>query len=168
MDVAFRPQSTQEPSVPLPKPENDPNRPVSGESDKEPIEIRETGGRSVVLDSLGITDDPTVLPEIDKENLSEVKGYVIEVMKSKGLGETVGAFKKTIQELKSEMGLDSEAEPSIVLDRIAGVSKAWRNLSFIKDPQEKRAIFFKLANMKSSQEMNREVFKMMERRSVWI
>lgn len=167
MDVAFRAPVINEPQAPLPEVENDLNRPVSGESDREPIEIRETEGRSIVLDALGITDDPSILPEIDKMNLFEVKGYVMEVMKSKGLGETVGAFKKTMNELKNEMGLDNEAEPSIVLDRIAGISKAWRNLSFLTDPQEKRRIFFRLANMKSSREMNHEVYKMMEKRSVW-
>ena len=129
----------------------------SGHDDKEPVELRDKGG-SVVLEALGINEDISSLPEEDKGNLTEVKDYVLGIVKAKGLSPTVSAFTKTLNSLREEMGLSDESEPSIVLDRIAGVVKAWRNISFIKDPAEKRRIFFKLAKLKSSEEMNKEVF----------
>lgn len=168
MDQVFR----SAPEPPQPKAEMsdvEPNKEhvASGESDIEPIELREEGGGSVVLDALNISDKLHVLPDEDKAKVSDVKQYVLKMMKSKGLGETVGAFKKTLDEVKGEMGLDKEAEPSIVLDRIAGVVRAWKNLSFVTDPQEKKQIFMKLANLKSSAEMNKEVYKLMENYKVW-
>ena len=134
--------------------------------DSEPVELRDREG-SIVLEALNIDEDVNSIPSEDKANLQEVKNYVLEIVKTKGLSPTVSAFTKTLNGLKSEMGLDEEAEPSIVLDRISGVVKAWKNLSFIHDPEEKRRIFFRLANLKSSQEMNKEVFRLMEKQSVW-
>ena len=169
-NIVFREAPTsivEQPKPNLPEPEPNNERVMSGESDDEPVEIREMGGRSVVLDALNINEELNSLPETDKANLSEVKDYVLEIVKSKGLAPTVSAFKKTLNGLKSEMGLDEEAEPSIVLDRISGVVRAWRNLSFVKDTEEKKRIFFKLANLKSSAEMNREVYKLMNTYEVW-
>jgi len=167
-DVTFRSApEPQAPEIPAPDVEVDKTHPISGESDIETIEIREEGGGSVVLDALNISDPVSVLPEEDKAKLGEVKEYVLKIMESKGLGATVGAFKKVLGEVKTEMGLDQEAEPSIVLDRIAGVVKAWRNLSFLTDPTQKKQIFMKLANMKSSGEMNKEVYRLMNEYKVW-
>lgn len=157
------------PKVEIPEPEIevDKSHVGEGETDQEPIEMREEGGGSVVLDALNITDKLQVLPEQDKQNVSEVKEYVMKVMKSKGLGATVGHFKKTLGDIKTEMGLDQEAEPSIVLDRISGVVKAWKNLSFISDAAEKRRIFMRLSKMSSSSDMNREVYKLMNEYEIW-
>jgi hypothetical protein len=169
-DIVFRestPPPVEQPKVHLPDPEPNKERVTTGEDDNEPVELRDTGGRSVVLDALNIHEDTNSIPEEDKVNLQEVKDYVLEIVKTKGLAPTVSAFKKTLNSLKSEMGLDDEAEPSAILDRIAGVVKAWRNLSFIKDADEKRKIFFELASMKSSKEMNKKVYKIMEDYEVW-
>ena len=167
-NVTFRDAPT--PQVEQPKAEvipPDMNKPVSGESDNEPIEIRDTRGGSVVLDALGIADNVNNLTYDDKVDLQEVKGYVTDVMKAKGLSETVANFKKSLDSIRDEMGLDTEADPSIVIERIAGVVKAWRNLTFIKDPEEKKKLFMKLANMKSTSEMNRFVYQTMEDYKVW-
>lgn len=169
-DAVFRsapPPAVEQPKVDLPEPKLNDQQVESGESDNEPVELRETGGRSVVLDALNIHENVNSLPEEDKADLGEVKAYVLEIVKAKGLSPTVSAFTKTLHGLKEEMGLDKEADPSIVIGRIAGVVKAWRNLSFIKDATEKRRIFFKLASMKSSVEMNREVYKLMNDYQVW-
>lgn len=168
-NITFR--DSPPPSVEQPKSEVIPpdlNKPVSGETDDEPVELRDKEGRSVVLDALGINEDVSSLTMSDKENLTEVKDYVMSIVKAKGLSPTVSVFNKTLDSLRTDMGLESESEPSIVLDRIAGVVKAWRNISFVKDPAEKKRIFFKLAKLNSSEEMNREVFKIMEDKSVWL
>jgi hypothetical protein len=167
-NITFRSAPTvSAPTHPGPEPEVNNQQVQSGEDDREPVELRETHGVSVVLDALGIDDRIDNLPEDDKSNVQNVKDYVMEIVKSKGLSPTVGSFKKTIDGLKEDMGLDKEAEPSIILDRIAGVVKAWKNLSFIKDVDEKRKIFYKLARLSSSSEMNKEVYKLMSDYKVW-
>lgn len=167
-NITFReaPPAVEQPKPDIPTPEADKGRPGEAPNDTEPVELRDKGG-SIVLEVLNINEEVNNLPAEDRANLHEVKDYVLEIVKSKGLPPNVSAFAKTLNGLKSEMGLDDEAEPSIVLDRIAGVVKAWRNLSFVKDPMEKRKIFFKLANLKSSKDMNEAVYKMMENYEVW-
>jgi len=169
-DAVFReasPPAVEQPKVDIPEVEVDKSRVSEGESDSELVEFRDTGGRSVVLDALNIHEDVNNLPDKDKADLKEVKDYVLEIVQAKGLTPTVAAFKKTLNSLKGEMGLDEEADPSVVLDRVAGVVKAWRNLSFIKDAEEKKKIFFKLANLKSSKEMNKAVFDLMSKYEIW-
>ncbi len=168
-NITFREAPVPEivqPKVDIPEPEVDKGRLEEAPNDTEPVELRDKEG-SIVLEALNIHEDVNSLPEEDKGNLQEVKNYVLEIVKSKGLSPTVSSFTKTLNGLKSEMGLAEEAEPSIVLDRIAGVVKAWRNLSFVNDPAEKRRIFFKLANLQSSKRMNEEVYKIMENYRVW-
>jgi hypothetical protein len=134
----------------------------------EPSDLEPAADRSnIVLESLGIDESTNSLPAEDKANLSVVKEYVMDILKSKDLPQTVGSFKTTLNNIKGEMGLDPMAEPSMVLDRIAGVVKAWRNLSFMKDSVERRRIFFMLANMKSSSEMNKKVLDTMENYKIW-
>lgn len=120
------------------------------------------------LESLGISDDPEVMPEQDRENLGEMTNYVKSILKSRGVEATRANFEKTLNEVKYEMGLDPDTEPSLVLDRIAGVSRAWKDMSFIKNPQEKRALFMKLARQTDSKAMNRLVFEAMQDHKVWL
>lgn len=161
---AFRsvtPEVTQS-SERLPDPK--PNL-VGGEQefkDLEPVE-----GDSVVLKALGIDDNVQNLPSEEQENVQEVKNYVMDILKSKGVMNSQTNFNQTLSSLKEQMGLAEETEPSIILDRIGGVVKAWKSLSFVTDMKEKRGILMKLARMESSHDMHREVFKVMEQRKVW-
>lgn len=120
------------------------------------------------LESLGIQDNPEVMPETDRENLGEMTTYIKSILKSRGVEATRVNFESTLNEVKTEMGLDPNTEPSIVLDRIAGVARAWKELSFIKNPQEKRALFMKLARQPDSKSMNRLVFETMQEHQVWL
>jgi len=168
MEITFREAPVEEaPKPEAPEVEKDNSVSLLSPDKSEPIELFEERGQSVVLEALGISEDPKSLPDKDKKDLGEVKNYVLEILKDKGLPETVTAFKKTLDGLKADMDLDLEAEPSVVLDRISGVINAWKNLSFIKDPSEKRKIFMRLANLQSASEMNREVYRLMNQYKVW-
>jgi hypothetical protein len=157
----------EQPKIDLPEPEVNNQRVETDDRDNEPIEFKDGPNKSIVLEALNINEDVNSLPEEDRGNLQEVKNYVQSIIKAKGLTPTFPIFKKTLDGLKSEMGLNEEADPSIVLDRIAGVVKAWKNLSFVNNPEEKRKLFFKLANLKSSKDMNEAVFRAMQNYKVW-
>jgi hypothetical protein len=157
----------EQPKIDLPEPEVNNQQVETDDRDNEPIEFKDGPNKSIVLEALNINEDVNSLPEEDQSNLQEVKNYVQEIIKAKGLTPTFPIFKKTLDSLKSEMGLSEEADPAIVLDRIAGVVKAWKNLSFVNDSDEKRKLFFKLANLKSSKDMNEAVFKTMQNYKVW-
>ena len=133
-------------------------------SDLEPVEDVE----EVVLNALGIDDEVRNLASEDLTNLKNTAGYVEALVKAKGLPETVGSFKKMLNQLKGDMGLDADAAPDTVLERIGGVVKAWQGLSFITDSNERRLIFFKLAKLDSVESMNKLVFHEMEKRKVWV
>ena len=122
---------------------------------------------NLVLESLGISDELKNLPEESKENLSLIEDFVSELMRSKQLKETGEAFRDTFKGLMEDMDIDPHTEPSAVLDRIGGVIRGWKNLSFISDPKEKRSLFMKLGRMQSSKEMNRFIFQEMNRREVY-
>ena len=131
--------------------------------DLEPIE----NGQQAILEALGIDDAIHHMPASDQDNLGEVKQYVYDILERKGLSPTVGSIKKALTELKEEMGFDQEVEPSVILDRIGGIVKAWRNLSFIKDPKQRKSMFMKMAKLNSSKEMDEFVFREMEAKKIW-
>lgn len=163
-DPVFR--TASEPTIPTPEPEREPNKIGAEESlaDKAPIE----DGEQAVLVALGIDDTVRSMPDADQTNLSEVNAYIKAILEGRGVAPTQTAYTRTLEDLKYDMGLDTDAEPSMVLDRIGGVVKAWRNLSFISDPREKRRIFSKLSRAQSSSEMNKVVLQAMEEHEVWL
>ena len=164
MSTLFRPPA--EPFKPGPESELNKEGAETIAEDIEPLEERESREGDIVLESLEINEDVRNLPLEDQENVKEVKSYIKDIIKSRGLQETIGVFKKTLQEIKEEMGLDGDSDPSIVLDRIGGVVKAWKSLSFLPAEERKRA-FLELSLMGSSKEMNRYVFEKMNDKKIW-
>lgn len=124
-------------------------------------------GDSLVLDVLGVEDKLGNLPTESQENISEVEEYVSGIMKGKQLKTTSEAFKSTLQKVMEDMDIDPNTEPIAALDRMGGVIKGWKNLSFITDPSEKRKIFMKLARLPDSKSMNRFVYNEMNRKEVY-
>lgn len=151
----------------LPDPEPNTIGAEYNESDIEPIELRENRGGDILLEALNIDEPVENLPEEDRENLKESKQYILDIIKKRGDSPTMGVFKQTLDDIKAEFGLTDNADPSTILQRIGGVVKAWKNLSFITSPQEKRRLFMKLARSSDAKEMNKIVFDEMERYSVW-
>ena len=131
--------------------------------DIEPIDEN----KDSLLDALDIDDSLDNLSEEDRENHKEVKQYVLDIIKKSGDSPTMGAFKRTLNDIKADMGLSEDSDPSTILDRIGGVVRSWKSLSFIKNPLEKKSILSKLMRASDSKEMNRIVFDSMEARSIW-
>lgn len=162
--------SHQEPTVTQDKPNvtNENTYRSSTETvDNPPIEIIESEGKDVLLNALGIDDRINNIPSEDRKFHNEVKDYILNVIEKKGLSPTQKTFNSVLETIKSDMGLSSESDPTVVLSRIGGVIDAWKNVSFIKNPQEKRSIFMKLGKAQSSEEMNRIVFDSWERAKIW-
>lgn len=166
-DTVFRsstPPTVSQPKSDLPEPKLN-NR--GAQSDVESIRPVEDKSQAV-LSAMGINDNLDVMPEGERDNLNEVAEYISDIANKRGLSQTQKSYDKVLSELKEEMGLDDDAEPSMILDRIGGVVKAWKNLSFISDPKQKRSIFMKLAKMDSSKDMNKAVLQEMEKNEVWL
>lgn len=159
----FNAPQVAQPKVNIPDPKLNEVGAEENIGDLEPVE----NGQQAILEAMGIDDAIRNMSDADKDNLGEVKQYVYDILDRKGLSPTVGSIKKALMELKEEMGFDREAEPSIILDRIGGIVKAWRNLSFIKDSKQKRSLFMKMARMESSKEMDEFVYKEMEANKIW-
>lgn len=166
-DTFFR--STETASEGVSHADVEPNRIGAEErvEDIEPLDVREERNGDVLLEALGIGDTVENMPSEDKGNLSDVKTYIRDIVKARGMEDTVGSFKKVLSEVKADMGLDENADPATILDRVGGVIKAWKSLSFITDQGEKRRMFMKLAQMNNSRDMNKFVFEQMERYQVW-
>lgn len=134
--------------------------------DIEPIEIRDEKS-DALLDALDIEGTLEEMPSEDVENHKEVKQYILDIIKKSGDSPTMGAFKRTLNDIKADMGIPEGADPSTILDRIGGVVKAWKSLSFIGSPSEKKSILSKLMRANDSKEMNKIVLESMESRMVW-
>lgn len=116
---------------------------------------------------MGIDDDIKNMPVDDVENLNGVTDYLISLVKAKGKTPNALTLGRELDGLKLEMEMDEQTEPSVVLDRIGGIFKAWKQMTFIRDPAQKRSLFMKLARQKDSRSMDRLVFDEMEKRTVW-
>lgn len=161
MDSVFR-TITPEVSAPIQAPEVKPE--IKGET---PDTSFNPEGDNLVLETLGIADEIKNLPEESRENLSLIEDFIGEMMEQKQLKITSEAFRDTFKSVMEDMEIDPHTEPTVILDRIGGVIKGWKNLSFITDPAEKRSLFMKLGRMKSSKEMNKLVFEEMNRKEVY-
>jgi len=163
-DTIVKSISTEQPAQPLPVEGGDNTVGNYEGLSSEPIEKGD--GTLVKLLDAGI--DLNSLPEAEKGNISEIEGYIHDLLAKKGVTPTEKSLSKELVNLKNDMGLDPDASPEMVMDRIGGVVKAWKGLSFVKDSGEKKQIFFKLANATSSKAMNEIVFKAMENHNVWL
>jgi hypothetical protein len=167
IDPVVRTYTPPAPQESLPEPEQNIHGAASNEADLEPIEVRESQGSDILLESLGIDDSVKNMPPEDQENLKETKQYLFDIIKTRGDSPTMGAFKQALNDIKAEFGLTDTSDPSVILERIGGVVKAWKSLSFVNDPHEKRRIFMKLARSTSGKDMNKIVLDEMEHFSVW-
>ncbi len=165
-DTALSRGFDSEPKVHIATPQIQGEAKIYDGLDIEPIEIRDEKS-DALLDALDIDGNLDEMPEEDVENHKEVKQYILDIIKKSGDSPTMGAFRRTLNDIKADMGLSEDADPSTILDRIGGVVKSWKSLSFIKSPSEKKSILSKLMRASDSKEMNRIVFESMEARGVW-
>lgn len=161
-DLTFASASQEAPASPQEFTEN-----TAGAQESLAAHEPVTDADQATLAALGIADDFANLPENEQTNVRAVTEYIQAVIEQKGWSPTQGSFIKALDNLRQEMELDAQADPIKTLDRIGGVVRAWRDLSFIGEPAEKRVIFMKLARLGTSGEMHREVFKIMNDRKVW-
>jgi hypothetical protein len=160
MSTSFR-----EPESPKPKVADetrDGSRTEVEVGDLKPVETDQD-----ILEALGVADDIKILPEEDYQDLQELKSYLNAYMQDKGLPQTVRGVQKGIESLKKEFGLHEEADFQAIIKRIGGIARSWREISFIRDVDEKKRILIKLISASSDKEMNSIVFDEMEKRKVW-
>lgn len=132
--------------------------------DEEPVEAAKAP--ETVLSLLGV-DDATGMPEEDSANLKEVTDYILDMVDKRGATPTQSSMKRALDSIKEELDLDPEAEPGAILNRVGGLVKAWKGLTFIREPSERRRLFMKLARLPDSKSIDNAVMEEMEKRRVW-
>jgi len=118
-----------------------------------------------VLDVLGVEDRYSDLPSEELANLKEITTFIEDCLVNDGKRPSVKTIGIKLDEIREDLGLDDDNDVSVVLDRVGGVVKAWRNLGFLK-PEHKRSMFMKLARCKDSKEMHKLVFTEMGKQ-IW-
>jgi len=139
---------------------------VGASVEAEPVDIESMP--QTILDVLGIDDNVKDLPSEEVENLNEIASYLTDQLKSQGKIPNALTMGRKLDEIREELEMDDQTEANVVLDRLGGVVKAWKNLGFMKDSSSKRSMFMKLARCKDSKEMHRLVFKEMNQQNVWL
>jgi hypothetical protein len=122
---------------------------------------------SAILKALNVDSPVSDMPEIDKGNLNEISSYLGELLQEKGVVPTERSIARILNDMKLDMEIDFEAEPEVVIDKIAGLVKSWKGIVFIKDPKERRSLFMKLARQPDSKSMDRMIWDEMDRRKVY-
>ena len=120
-----------------------------------------------LLTALGVGENVKAIPPEDYQDLQELKGYLESFMEEKGLSKTMRGTKKALNILKEEVGLDEEADPQAVIKKIGSVARSWKELSFVRDLEERKKILIKLIGASSPKEMDKIVFEEMNKRKVW-
>ena len=119
-----------------------------------------------MLAALGI-DDPTGIPPEDKVNLKDATEYIAQLVRQRGATPTSSTMKRAVDGLKEELGLDPQAEPGIVLERIGSIVQAWKGLTFVRDAGDRRRILMRLARLPDSKAIDDALFAEMEKRGVY-
>jgi len=132
---------------------------------EEPVEGE--GAESTVLNVLGIPEELKNLAPDDRESLQESTNYLKRYLSQRGLDPTASNFKRALDNVKLQLGMDYDVSGNVVLQRLGTLTKAYKDLAFISDPKEKRSILMKLARQPDSKSINRVLFEEMERRKVW-
>jgi hypothetical protein len=166
-NITFRNAPTSSPtalatSVPQEMPEgND----IGPSVEQEPVNLNSMP--QTILDVLGIEDDVRDLPSEESNRLSEIASYLEDQLKASGKMPNALTIGKKLDEIREELEMDEDTEKEVVLDRLGGVVKAWRDLGFLKDPASKRSMFMKLARCPDSKSMHKLIFSEMNRSEVW-
>jgi hypothetical protein len=161
MSTSFRePEPITEKSEPI---EADQNIREDSPEDFRPIESEQD-----ILEALGIADDVKILPSEDRQDLQELKEYLASYMEEKGLSQTIKGMQKAIQNLKKDMGLHEDADPQAVIKKIGSVARSWKEISFIRDLDDRKKILVKLIGSSSKAEMDRIIFNEMSERKIWL
>jgi len=162
MSTLFR-----EPEPVSDKPTKEPEENKYGYDEVGVEELRPVEDERDILEALGIADDIKILPEEDRQDLRELKDYLASYMEEKGLSQTLGGLRKGIESLKEDVGLHKDADPQAVIKKIGGIARSWKELSFVRDVDERKKILIKLIGATTPKEMDRIIFQEMEARSVW-
>lgn len=163
MDTIFR----QAPSEPAETKlyEREPENKNTGADQGMPEPVDTHSMPQVVLDVLGIDGNVKDLPSEELGKLQDISSYLQDSLSKDGKTPSIKTLGTKLDQIREELDMDEDTETSVVLDRIGGVVKAWKNVGFMKDPAQKRSLFMKLARCKDSKEMHRLVFSEMDRQS---
>lgn len=135
--------------------------------EESPDEYRPVEGEQDILEALGVEENVRYLPQEDRNDLQELSSYLESYMGEVGLPRTLRGVKRAIGSLKKEFGLDEEADPQSIIKRIGGIAKSWKEISFIRDFEERKKVLVKLLSTSSPKEMNRVILEELEKRKVW-
>lgn len=116
-----------------------------------------------ILGLIGLGDVFKNLPSNEKGYIKAIGDTLDSLVDKRGLNRTTGVYNRLLGELREDMGIDPDTEPAIVLDRLGKTLSAWRDVSFMRDPSERRRVFMKLARANTSKEMDSIILDTMEK-----
>lgn len=165
-DLSFAP--TPAPALaPSDVKEETPHNNLGAQSDFAQDEpVAGTEAEETLLALLGV-GDATGMPPEDQAYLKDATDYVLQIVKNRGATPTSSTMRRALDSIKTELDLDPQAEPAVVLERIGNLVKAWKGLVFVRDASDRRRLFMKLARLPDSKAIDNALFAEMEKRRVY-
>lgn len=116
-----------------------------------------------ILGLIGLGDVFKNLPADEKGYIKSIGDTLDSLVDKRGLNRTTEVYNRLLGELRDDMEIDPDTEPAIVLDKLGKTLSAWRDMSFMRDPSERRRVFMKLARANTSKEMDSIILDTMEK-----
>lgn len=117
----------------------------------------------MVVNLIGLGDVFGNLPPEVKDHVKSISKTLGEIIEKRGLQPSSSVYARLLNELRDDMGIDRDTEPAIVLDKIGRTLNAWKEVSFMRDINDRRRVFMKLAKASSSKEMDGIILDIMEK-----
>lgn len=155
MDLTFKTASTQDTSTPTTSDF------VPNESGITSNIVEDTS--QTILGLIGLGDVFKSLPSSERGYIKSIGDTLDSLVEKRGLQRTTEVYNRLLGELREDMGIDRDTEPAVVLDKLGKTLTAWRDISFLRDPSERRRIFMKLARASTSRDMDTIVLDTMEK-----
>lgn len=119
-------------------------------------------GESEILSLLGVEEPKDALPEEVQDYVDEINDAIEFLIEKRNLEPSRKTYKQLLDEMRSDMGINENAESMFALEKIGKTLKAWEDISYIRDMTVRKDLFTKLAQAGSSKEMDRIVLKALE------
>jgi len=116
-------------------------------------------GKVEILSLLGIEEPLEALPDNVQDYVDEINDAIETLIEKRNLVPSKEVYDRLLNEIREDMGIDRNTDPTFMVEKIGKTLEAWEELSSVRDLEVKKSLFAKLAKATTSKEMDRLVLE---------